>query len=280
MQESIKKMQNNLKYLIENIVSYIEYLKNDCKLEISIHFNRSVFSAMPQEILQKILPYNSHTNLYCTFVKRKSRYRCLDNQKVIFEKCKSGVPFYNTCYAGCYEYIYPVFEKRQAVGFVALSGYRQQAFGGVYDTTLWETELAGEEIPQNLCAALVPPLVIMLERLLQTEYGNQENEYNLILQFLNEYYCDITLSDLSRHFNRSISHISHLFKKESGVTIRTYCNNLKLDNAANLLLKTDKSVTEIAYDTGFNDASYFIYLFKEKFGKSPLKYRNTKNQNL
>ena len=58
------------------------------------------------------------------------------------------------------------------------------------------------------------------------------------------------------------------------MTIKEYCNNLKLEDARKLLAETNFSVTEIAYDSGFNDVSYFISLFKEKYGTSPLKFRN------
>ena len=57
------------------------------------------------------------------------------------------------------------------------------------------------------------------------------------------------------------------------MNLRNYCNNLKLEDAKNLLSKTDIPITEIAFDVGFNDVSYFIQLFKNKFSTTPLKYR-------
>lgn len=274
MQESMKKMQKSGNSLMKNIISYLEYLKNNCDLKISIHFDDFTLSTLPQPVLSEILPYNSHTNPYCVFVKRKSRCDCLHNQKKILDQCKSGMPFYNVCYAGVYEYIYPVFKHTQAVGFIALSGHRQkETTGSVENISLWEEALDSGDIPTAFSDILIPPLIVMLEQLLENCHNSLENEYNLILQFLNEYHCDISLSDLSKHFNRSPSHISHLFKKERGLTIRAYCNDLKLEDAAELLSKTNKSVTEVAYDTGFNDTSYFIHLFKQKFGVSPLRYK-------
>lgn len=59
------------------------------------------------------------------------------------------------------------------------------------------------------------------------------------------------------------------------MTIRACCNKLKLEDAKKLLLKTDIPITEIALNVGFNDTSYFISLFKNQFGISPLKYRKT-----
>ena len=90
------------------------------------------------------------------------------------------------------------------------------------------------------------------------------NENSLILQYLGEYHSNVTLSDLSEKFSRSKSHISHMFKKENGMSVRAYCNILKINDAKNLLENTDLSVSDIAYDTGFEDVSYFVYMFRKE----------------
>ena len=64
-----------------------------------------------------------------------------------------------------------------------------------------------------------------------------------------------------------------MFKQTSGMSFRTYCNQLKLEDARKLLLQTDLPVTQIALDTGFNDVSYFIRLFRDRYATSPLQYR-------
>ena len=60
------------------------------------------------------------------------------------------------------------------------------------------------------------------------------------------------------------------------MSLRAYLNKLRLRDSAILLTETDLPVTEVALDSGFNDTSYFIYLFKKEFGVSPLKYRKEK----
>jgi AraC-like DNA-binding protein len=66
-----------------------------------------------------------------------------------------------------------------------------------------------------------------------------------------------------------------MFKKNSGMTLRAYCNKLKLEEGERLIRNTDMSVTRIAMDVGFNDVSHFINLFRKKYGVSPLLYRKT-----
>ena len=64
-----------------------------------------------------------------------------------------------------------------------------------------------------------------------------------------------------------------MFRQKSGKTLRSYCNDLKLEDARTMLTDTDLSVTDIAMETGFNDVSYFIYMFRKKYGVSPYKYK-------
>ena len=52
-----------------------------------------------------------------------------------------------------------------------------------------------------------------------------------------------------------------------------YLNQYRINRAAEMLLGTDESIEDIAYDCGFNDISYFIKLFKRYKNKTPLKYR-------
>ena len=156
--------------------------------------------------------------------------------------------------------------------------YRKEIPEKVMFPSLWETSLKSAEPPLKLCNMIIPPLVTMLEKLFSSSPREEHSEYNMILQFLNEYHTNITLSDICSQFKRSPSYISHMFKKESSMNIREYCNSRKLEDAEKLLISTDMSITEIALDTGFGDSSYFIALFRKKYGISPLKYRKEKGQ--
>ena len=72
---------------------------------------------------------------------------------------------------------------------------------------------------------------------------------------------------LSQHY------FSDLLKKETGRTPKDHINDFVIEKAKNLLLGTKQSVSEIAYDLGFNYPHYFTRLFKSKTGKTPLQYR-------
>ncbi|MBQ4518775.1 MAG: helix-turn-helix transcriptional regulator [Clostridia bacterium] len=266
--------------LVNDIISFLKYLNDECKLYVSFHLNQEVHNCLPHHINTMILSYNCHRNAYCIKVKVKNKALCLMNQEKILQKSKPREAFCNTCHCGVCEYIYPIGKEERVVGFVAVSGYRRamEKEHQIVDSYLWENNLSAE-MPIKLCDAVIPPLVVMLEQMLIKYSTETENEYNSILRFLSEYHTKITLSDLASHFKRSKSHISHLFKTKSGISIRAYCNDLKLHDALHFLITTDLPITEIAFNVGFDDTSYFICLFKKKFGMSPLKYRKLKQNN-
>ncbi|MGB1286592.1 MAG: helix-turn-helix domain-containing protein [Aggregatilineales bacterium] len=85
---------------------------------------------------------------------------------------------------------------------------------------------------------------------------------------------------LMRLANRTPEYIGRTFKKHLGLTPSQFINNLRLDYAGNLLLNTDRSPTDIAYDVGFGNLSYFYHLFKVRWHCSPNQYRNQHQQTL
>ena len=63
-------------------------------------------------------------------------------------------------------------------------------------------------------------------------------------------------------------------KTISGQSPNEFIQNIRLKYAARLLRETSMTVSEISYDTGFSDSSYFSRAFKKCFGLSPKQWRN------
>ncbi|MFT4007475.1 MAG: AraC family transcriptional regulator [Lacrimispora sp.] len=63
------------------------------------------------------------------------------------------------------------------------------------------------------------------------------------------------------------------FKLVYGDTIFSYYRKLALKRAASMLLETEKTINEIAYDSGYSNPSNFCAAFKKQYGVTPLKYR-------
>lgn len=87
---------------------------------------------------------------------------------------------------------------------------------------------------------------------------------------------DITVDEMAKYINMSASYFSKVFKNITGFSPYDYLLTIRLDKAKELLRQTDNSIETIAFKTGFNSTSNFIYFFKKETGISPLKFRNVK----
>lgn len=102
-----------------------------------------------------------------------------------------------------------------------------------------------------------------------------------IAKYISENYnADLSLETLSKKYCVSTSHLSRLFKNITGVGINEYINISRITAAEKMLLGTDISVTEIATKCGFNDSSYFSYVFKKLKGITPKKYALMMNNSI
>lgn len=87
------------------------------------------------------------------------------------------------------------------------------------------------------------------------------------------YSLPIRLEDLAALVSFSESYFCRFFKGFTGKSPLEYLNQVRAQRAACLLKDTDKKITEISLDVGFNTLSYFIGVFKAHFGYTPSEYR-------
>ncbi|MBN9381847.1 MAG: AraC family transcriptional regulator [Chitinophagaceae bacterium] len=86
---------------------------------------------------------------------------------------------------------------------------------------------------------------------------------------------DITLPDVAKVANMSENSFSRFFKQRTRKTFTSYLNELRLNQAAKLLIESDKTIVDICYECGFNNLSNFHRYFKRMYDTSPLHYRKT-----
>ncbi len=68
-------------------------------------------------------------------------------------------------------------------------------------------------------------------------------------------------------------YVAKLYKKKTGIALKDAINEYRLGQAKALLLSTDRKVSDIAADVGFDNFSYFSTLFKKNLGMTPNEYR-------
>ena len=87
------------------------------------------------------------------------------------------------------------------------------------------------------------------------------------------YNKNITLVNVANYVGMSSTYFSKRFKEETAFGFKEYIINIRIAKSCSLLLESQLSITEIAYEIGFNDSNYFGDVFKRIKGISPLQFR-------
>ncbi|GAE32516.1 AraC family transcriptional regulator [Halalkalibacter hemicellulosilyticus] len=103
---------------------------------------------------------------------------------------------------------------------------------------------------------------------------------NTLLEHLHNHYAEpISVEEGAAHANLSPYYFCRLFKSATGKSFTDYLNNLRVEKAHLLLMNTEFSMTEIAFQTGFNDANYFSRCYKKYKRVSPSAVRKNRLSN-
>lgn len=98
---------------------------------------------------------------------------------------------------------------------------------------------------------------------------------NLIVQFVEKNYNrKISLEDIGELVGMSASSVSRFFKKRTRHNFWDYLNGFRIDRAAQMMIETEHTISEISYACGFNNISNFNRVFRERIGTTPSDYRN------
>lgn len=86
-------------------------------------------------------------------------------------------------------------------------------------------------------------------------------------------FSQLTIDELAQQTNLSISSFKREFSKIYNDTPANYIKTKKLEKAAELLVTSDKRISGIAFECGFNDLANFTKSFSDKYNSSPTSYR-------
>lgn len=104
--------------------------------------------------------------------------------------------------------------------------------------------------------------------------SKEEKMASLIFSYIHKNYKnEISREELTRMLKISESHFTRIFKKISGKTFTEYLNFYRIIKSKYYLIYTKKTITEIAYDCGFQDLSYYNKVFNKFEKSSPKNYR-------
>ena len=83
----------------------------------------------------------------------------------------------------------------------------------------------------------------------------------------------ITPTLIAEMINMDVSYICRHFKKETGITISSYINHIKIQECQRLLEVTDMSILDIATHLSYSTPNYMTKVFKNIVGITPIEYR-------
>jgi len=98
-------------------------------------------------------------------------------------------------------------------------------------------------------------------------------------KYIDEHYAEeLSIEEVAHLFAISQSYFSYLFKNITSKTFTQYLNDLRISKAMEFLINTDKRVSDICYEVGFNNINHFNRVFKQQIGIPPVVYRNRLGQ--
>lgn len=112
---------------------------------------------------------------------------------------------------------------------------------------------------------------------LQLPQGVSQEVYACMCYIRNHTNEPITLEQVANAVGRSVSYLTRNFRAETGWTVAAFITHSKLEDAADLLRYSDRSLAEISSYLGFSSQSYFQNQFKKQYGITPARYRREHN---
>lgn len=167
--------------------------------------------------------------------------------------------------------------------FIALDEAKQYKIDLLLKVFLDEFETV-DNIQQDMLQMLLKRLIIIITRLAKEQFLNEEalpesklsivRQYNLLVE--KNYKVEHRVKFYADQLNRSPKTLANLFALYNDKSPLTIIQERVLLEAKRLLLYTDKSAKEIAYELGFADAAHFSAFFKKLTSHAPSDFRSNK----
>jgi two-component system response regulator YesN len=130
------------------------------------------------------------------------------------------------------------------------------------------------ENQEDLCAWISTALNEFIEMVYSSQDAKKVTQITPAINYIDANYNKaISLEEVARVSHLSISRLAHVFKEQMGITIIDYLTSVRIERAKQLLLATSQSCTEICFEVGYNNQSYFTRTFKDLVGMPPSRFR-------
>ncbi|MCG2615875.1 AraC family transcriptional regulator [Terrimonas sp. NA20] len=137
-----------------------------------------------------------------------------------------------------------------------------------------KTALRQIELRHSIASFLLEVISAARTPVLSRQTGRMEKIDSFIKEKIDE---PVVLDEVAKLVGLSLSRFKAWFKEETGTTPLDYVLKYKIRTACEWLSKPDRSIADIAFETGFQNQQYFSTVFKKYMGMSPGEYRKDAN---
>ncbi len=128
----------------------------------------------------------------------------------------------------------------------------------------------------NLLLQIEDREYLTLPSSLPNSYAKDQDQINKVYEYVFQNIQEgIRLKDAASLVYMEPSSFCRYFKKKSNKTFMNYVKNVRIGIAAKLLAETDKQITQICYESGYNNLANFNHYFKVIMKKTPSEYRKS-----
>ena len=255
--------------------------------------------AQPSWNKAKILHQRSSENLLCQFVQtrlegRKACEKCDRAHVLLASNLRQG--FFYGCHTGLTDIVVPVYIDGRHIatmngGQVLTAPPSEEGFERflkqnekfrfdrksvrkLYFQCPWLPEEKLQQVVR-LLFFFANYFCEIGEKLKKVTYDTRRASVYRAIDYMEENFRDpLTLSDAARSAFLSPAYFSHVFRETTSTCFAHFLQQIRIREAKRLLRQTDRSVTEIAYDSGFNNLSHFNRVFRRLAGVNPTRYRS------
>lgn len=138
----------------------------------------------------------------------------------------------------------------------------------------WMTEIIDAADFEKLSNVVADALDDFMRNIYLQGHSRANETVSKILNYLGDHFHEpVRLNALAGETGLSTFRIAHLVKEVTGKTVLQHVHQLRVQEALRLLEQSELNCTDIAYETGFGDQSYFIKQFRKWMGITPARYR-------
>lgn len=148
----------------------------------------------------------------------------------------------------------------------------------IIDTIIREYDSKPQAYQTMLSSMFLGLLVFLSRQYEEQELGAQNHIMHLAkaISYIEDHYLEqISLEDVAHHSDISIRHLNRIFRMYYQTTPVRYLLHLRLEHACLLLKTTHLAITEVSYNSGFNDSNYFSRTFRKEYDITPKMYRKS-----